>query len=85
MTLPRLKSADAAIFGGIVRRLRIERGWTKAKLAQRAGITPQYMALVERGENVPSLTVFLDLVEILGADGGEVMRELLASRNTATD
>ena len=84
MTYPRIPSVDAARFGAIIRRLRLERGWTKAKLAQRADITPQYMNIVENGYNVPSLTLVLDLLEVLGADGAAVMRELLANRNFAT-
>jgi transcriptional regulator with XRE-family HTH domain len=83
MTLPRVISTDALAFGDIVTRLRLQRGFTKAKLAQRAGISAQYMALVEQGLNVASLTTVLDLLEVLGADGGEVFRELLARRNTA--
>ena len=85
MTLPRVLSTDALAFGTIVTRLRVKRGFTKAKLAQRAGISPQYMSLVEQGMNVPSLTTVLDLLEVLDAEGGEVFNELLARRNTATE
>lgn len=63
-------------------RLRLARGWTRKKLAQRAGITPQYLAIVEQGGNVPSLTTVLELIEVLGADIAEVMRELMVARNS---
>jgi transcriptional regulator with XRE-family HTH domain len=83
--MPKLDSPDpdAERFGRIVTRLRLEHGWEKQKLATRIGITPQYMGIIEQGLNVPSLKTVLDLLEILRADAGEVMRELLATRNTA--
>jgi len=82
--MPRLRTPDpdALRFGVIVRQLRDERGWTRDKLATRAGLTPQYLAIVEQGGNVPSLTVVLELLEVLGADAGAVMLDLLTARNT---
>lgn len=71
---------DAIRFGAIVRRIREERGWTRQKLATRSGMTPQYVSIVEQGGNVPSLTTVLELLEVLGADTGEVMREVAAAR-----
>ena len=81
MTLSRDKSPDAVRFGGIVTRLRNGRGWTRKKLAQRAGLSQQYVGVVEQGGNIPSLTTVLELIEVLGGDIGEVMRELAAARN----
>ncbi|HEV2720344.1 MAG TPA: helix-turn-helix transcriptional regulator [Thermoanaerobaculia bacterium] len=82
MPRARTQHPDALRFGAIVQRLREQRGWTRRKLATRAGLTPQYIGIVEQGGNVPSLTTVLELVEVLGADIGEVMRELSAARNT---
>ena len=39
-----------AAFGGAVRRLRSERGWSQEELADRVGIDRTYMGGVERGE-----------------------------------
>jgi transcriptional regulator with XRE-family HTH domain len=82
--MPRSRSQDpdALRFGAIVQRLREQRGWTRKKLATRAGLTPQYVSIVEQGGNVPSLTTVLELLEVLGADPGAVMQELSAARNT---
>ena len=74
-------NADASRFGAIIRRLRDQRGWTRQKLAQRAGLSAQYLGIVEQGGNVPSLTTVLELIEVLGGDIGEIMRELMAARN----
>ena len=81
MPRTRTPSPDAVRFGAILRRLREQRGWTRRKLATRAGMTPQYVTIVEQGGNIPSLTTVLELTEVLGADVAEIMRELAAARN----
>jgi hypothetical protein len=45
----------------------------KARHALR--FTPQYTAIVEQGGNVPTLTTVLELIEVLGGDIAEMMRE----------
>jgi transcriptional regulator with XRE-family HTH domain len=75
------QNLDAERFGDIVRRLREGRGWTRRKLATRAGLSPQYVGIVEQGGNIPSLTTVLELTEVLGGDIAEIMRELSAGRN----
>jgi transcriptional regulator with XRE-family HTH domain len=77
----RLVSPDAVRFGAIIRRHRERRGWTLAKLAQRAGMNPTYLGVVETGRNIPSLSTILELTEVLNIDAGEVIREVAAARN----
>src|SRR5256885_15953696 len=76
----RIRNTDAERFGAILARIRMERGWTRQKLATRSGMSPQYVAIVEQGGHVPSLTTVLELTEVLGADIAEIMRELAAAR-----
>jgi len=71
---------DAARFGAILKQLREQRGWTRQKLAQRSGVTPTYIGILEYGGNIPSLPMVLELIEVLGADIGDVMRRLAAAR-----
>lgn len=66
--------------GAILRRLRLQRGWTLVKLARRSGLHPTYLGIVERGGNLPSLTVLFELAEVLGADPGEIVREVAEAR-----
>lgn len=73
-------NADAARFGALLREIRERKGWTQRKLAQRAGFSATYIGIVEQGENVPSLSTILELTEVLGADVGDVMRQLAAAR-----
>ena len=75
---------DAARFGAILKQLREQRGWTRQKLSQRSGVTPTYIGILEYGGNIPSLPMVLELMEVLGADIGEVMRRLAAARMPPT-
>lgn len=43
--------------GEAIRRSRQEHGWTQAFLAEKAGLSPNYIARLERGELGPSLFV----------------------------
>src|ERR1044071_1808459 len=80
MPRSRTISPEAFCFGAIIERLRTERGWTKVKLAQRAGMNATYLRVLEQGGNDTSLTTIVELCDVLGADIGEVMREVAAVR-----
>jgi transcriptional regulator with XRE-family HTH domain len=45
-----------------VRRLRKERGWSQLELAERAELSLNYVSLIERAEQLPTLRVLLQLV-----------------------
>jgi transcriptional regulator with XRE-family HTH domain len=80
--MPKRRTADpdAIRFGAILRRLRGQRGWTLRKLATRADMNAIYIGVLELGQNVPSLSTVLELLEVLEADIPEVMGELAAAR-----
>src|SRR6185436_1921425 len=45
---------NAVAFGQIIRRLRLERGWTIAELARQSEMHPNYLATMEKGGNTRS-------------------------------
>lgn len=53
------------IVGEAIRRARQEHGWTQAFLAEQAGLSPNYVARLERGELGPSLFVASRICEAL--------------------
>jgi transcriptional regulator with XRE-family HTH domain len=67
--------AEADWFGKTVRKLRDERGLTQAQLAEAASLSPTYLGIVERGENVPTLSVILQLAEGLRIHPMDLFRE----------
>jgi transcriptional regulator with XRE-family HTH domain len=66
---------EAIQFGAIVRSLRERRGLTQEELAARSGISAGYVGFVERGDNVPTLTVILQLAHALGVRPSELLRD----------
>lgn len=71
---PRKKTAPEAIaFGDAVRKRRRVRGWTQEQLAERAGVAAIHVGFVERGENVPKLTLSLRIAKALGVRPGELI------------
>ncbi|HET9954901.1 MAG TPA: helix-turn-helix transcriptional regulator [Polyangiaceae bacterium] len=60
-------------FGREVRRRRAALGLTLEQLAERAGLTPNYIGTVENGRRDPSLSTVLALARGLGAAPGELL------------
>ncbi len=56
------------IVGEAIRRARQEHGWTQAFLAEQAGLSPNYVARLERGELGPSLFVASRICDALGME-----------------
>lgn len=69
---------SAKIFGGTVRRLRLQKGWTQEELAGAADLTTTYVGQVERGDKVPSLTVVLKIARGLSVGPDELLCEFSA-------
>ena len=53
-------------FGNRVRVLRGERRLTQEKLAELAGISVDFLSLIERGKNSPSFENLAELADVLG-------------------
>ncbi len=74
------RSADAEWLGVTVRRLRESRGWTQAQMAEAAGLSGTYLGIIERGENVPTLSVILQIAAALKLHPSELFREYPRNR-----
>lgn len=60
-----MKEAAAAKFGKVIRRLRLERGWTQYDLAAEMEVDAAFISRIERGRKVPSLETILRLAQAL--------------------
>lgn len=59
-------------------RLRTRReaiGWSQAQLAEAAGVTPNYVGVIERGEKLPMLDTLEAFASALGASLGALLSE----------
>ncbi len=76
MTLRTHRSKIGKRLGAVIVRLRQAKGWTRPTLARRAGISDTYIRLLEYGDNVPTLTVLVELAAVLGVSPAELVREV---------
>jgi transcriptional regulator with XRE-family HTH domain len=74
------RTRDGEVFGSLVRKLRSERGLTQEVLAERTELSVSYIGFIERGENVPTLTIVLNLAEALDVDAADLVREVSRHR-----
>jgi transcriptional regulator with XRE-family HTH domain len=83
MPRSRYVNHDAVRFGAIIHRLRVQRGWTLIKLAQRSGMNPTYLGVLEKGGNMPSLATILELADVFNIEAAEMVREVEQTRRGA--
>jgi len=74
------RQPDAELFGAVVRELREARGWTQEQLAERANMNASYLGFVERGDNVPTLTIIIQIADGLTVEPAELLREVTKRR-----
>lgn len=80
MSRRKKRQPDAELFGAVVRELREARGWTQEHLAERAEMNASYLGFVERGDNVPTLTIIIQIAGGLGVEVPELLREVMKRR-----
>jgi transcriptional regulator with XRE-family HTH domain len=56
-------------------RLRAEAGLTQEQLAERSGLTQQYISDLERGKCNPTIVTLYELAQALGTSQVELVRE----------
>lgn len=74
---------DAVRFGAIIRRLRLARGWTLVKFAQRSGMNATYLGVLEKGGNMPSLQTILELADVFNVEAADMVRQVEQARKPA--
>jgi transcriptional regulator with XRE-family HTH domain len=63
--LGKFKTQPGEAFGKVLRTLRVERGLSQEALALEAGIQRNYVSLIERGVNQPTITTIFKLATAL--------------------
>lgn len=67
-------------FGAVIRIRRLEAGLSQEKLAEKAGLHPTYIGMVERGVRNPTLDVAARLAKALKAKLPKLIEEAEAQR-----
>ena len=71
------KKDVAEAFGAVLRRRRVARGLTQDSVAEAAGVTTQYVSMLERGVNQPSLHTVVTLASGLEIDATDLVTDVL--------
>lgn len=70
---------EKAELGKMIREVRLERGLTQETLAEKADIGLMYFGEIERGVKMPSMNVFIKIIEALGISADYVLRNEVSS------
>lgn len=73
---------EKIVLGGRIRQIRIQKGYTQQALAQKADIGTVYLGEIERGIKMPSLNIFIKIIEALDISADYVLRDALSSGGT---
>ncbi len=68
--------------GKNIRTLRRSKGMSQERLAEAAGLSPNYIGMIERGEKTLSLESFVNIANALGASADVLLSDLLVSGYT---
>ncbi|MBE6604441.1 MAG: helix-turn-helix transcriptional regulator [Ruminococcaceae bacterium] len=76
---------DKLTMGDRIKEYRKKRCLTQEQLAERVDVTLEYISQIERGLKVPSMQVFIKLVEVLDVSADYLLRDLVSTRNLYGD
>lgn len=63
--------------GKNIRKCRTDKKMRQEDLAERAGLSTNYIGMVERGEKIPALETFINILNALGVSADMVLTEVL--------
>ena len=63
--------------GQYIRKYRLSRKLRQEDLAEKTGLSPNYIGMVERGEKIPSLETFICIANTLGVSADMLLVEVL--------
>lgn len=70
---------EKTALGKRIRESRIKKGYTQQELADRAEIGVVYLSEIERGIKMPSLNIFIKIIDALDVSADYVLRDELPS------
>ena len=68
--------------GKNIRKFRLVKKLRQEDLAERTGLTANYIGMVERGEKIPSLETFIKILNALGVSSDMVLTDVLETGYT---
>lgn len=71
--------------GDRIKDTRKKRGLTQENLAEKLDISVEYVSQIERGMKMPSMQIFIKLIEILDVSADYLLRDTVSTRNLYGD
>ena len=78
MTKRTWKHNHALRFAAVLRRHRMQRGWTMTQLARKANMNHRHISVLERGDNTPGLQTLFDIAAAFGISASSLVAEVEA-------
>lgn len=63
--------------GKNIRKFRLANALRQEDLAEKTGLSVNYIGMLERGEKIPSLETFIDLVNALGVSADMILTDVI--------
>lgn len=77
-----------SFFGAVIRKLRLQRGWTQERLASHSDLERTFISMLERGIKQPSLKTISDLAKAFNLKNYELLhmveQEIHAAQNASS-
>ena len=70
---------ERAALGKRIRESRIKKGYTQQDLAERADVGVVYISEIERGIKMPSLYIFIKIIDALGVSADYILRDEIST------
>ncbi len=70
------------MLGKRIREARMSKSYTQEYVAEKVEITVVYLSEIERGNKLPSLTLFVKIAEVLGVSTDSLLRDKLDTGKT---
>lgn len=71
--------------GKNIRKYRLEKKLRQEDLAERAGLSTNYIGMVERGEKIPALETFVTILNVLEVSADVILADVLVTGYTVKD
>lgn len=70
---------DKLNMGDRIREIRKKQKLTQEQLAEKLGITLEYVSQIERGAKMPSMQVFIKILEVLNVSADYLLRDFVST------
>lgn len=68
---------DLTSIGKHIREKRLSKSWKQDELAEKTELSVVYIGMIERGEKLPRLETFINILNVLDASADEILEDVL--------